>query len=100
MPVNDLLDMTLKEWNLLIKGARHRRLDGLEDMRLLSVMSARLQGGKDIKDITRKIEKERALIEQTESSYEHDQKKKKWERKEIRKIQQQALQRWLDERRE
>ncbi|UBH10073.1 hypothetical protein [Macrococcus armenti] len=98
VPLDDLLYMTLKEWELMIKGARHKRLDALEDLRLQAVMYARMTNGKDIKDINRKLEKERALINQTEGSYELDQKKKKWERKEIRKIQYQKLQEWLDER--
>lgn len=76
VPLDDLLYMTLKEWELMIKGARHKRLDALEDLRLQAVMYARMTNGKDIKDINRKLEKERALINQTEGSYELDQKKK------------------------
>lgn len=98
IPLDDLLCMTLKEWELMVKGARHRRLDALEDLRIQAVMHARMSNGKDIKDINRKLEKERALINQTEGSYELDQKKKKWERKQIRKIQDAAMQKWIDER--
>ncbi|WP_414052883.1 hypothetical protein [Macrococcus animalis] len=90
--------MTLKEWELMIKGARHSRLDKLEDLRLQAVMYARMTNGKDIKDINRNLEKERALINQSETSYEVDQKKKKWERKQIRKIREKAMQEWIDER--
>ncbi|KIX91473.1 hypothetical protein TP70_02370 [Staphylococcus microti] len=86
------------EWELYVKGARHRRLDVLEDMRLQSIMQARLSNGKDVKQITKQIERERKLIDQTASSIAHDQAKEKWLKREVAKVQRQALQRWLDEK--
>ncbi|WP_353419223.1 hypothetical protein PYH66_13985 (plasmid) [Staphylococcus delphini] len=81
-----------------MKGARHRRLDTLEDMRLQSIMQARLSNGKEIKNITKQLDRERKLIDQTESSIEHDQAKEKWLKREVAKVQRRALQRWLDEK--
>lgn len=90
--------MTPHEWEQMIKGARHRRLDRLEDMRTQSIMIAQLNNGKNVKSITKSIEKERALINQTETSYELDKRKKKEHDRAVRMVRQRALQRWIDKK--
>ncbi|MDO5375689.1 MAG: hypothetical protein Q4F01_05810 [Staphylococcus rostri] len=100
IPIHELDDLTVHEWELYVKGARHRRLDMLEDMRLQSIMQARLTNGKDIKAITKHIDRDRKLIDQTESSIEHDKEKDKWLKREVAKVQRRALQRWLDAKNE
>lgn len=92
--------MTPHEWEQMIKGARHRRLDRLEDMRTQSIMIAQLNNGKNVKSITKSIEKERALINQTETSYELDKRKKKEHDRAVRMVRQRALQRWIDKKNE
>ena len=92
--------MTPHEWEHMIKGARHRRLDRLEDMRTQSIMIAQLNNGKNVKSITKSIEKERALINQTETSYELDKRKKKEHDRAVRMVRQRALQRWIDKKNE
>ena len=92
--------MTPHEWEQMIKGARHRRLDKLEDMRTQSIMIAQLNNGKNVKSITKSIEKERALINQTETSYELDKRKKKEHDRAVRMVRQRALQRWIDKKNE
>lgn len=92
--------MTPHEWEQMIKGARHRRLDKLEDMRTQSIMIAQLNNGKNVKSITKSIEKERALINQTETSYELDKRKKKEHERAVRMVRQRALQRWIDKKNE
>ena len=92
--------MTPHEWEQMIKGARHRRLDVLEDMRTQSIMIAQLNNGKNVKSITKSIEKERALINQTETSYELDKRKKKEHDRAVRMVRQRALQRWIDKKNE
>ena len=92
--------MTPHEWEQMIKGARHRRLDRLEDMRTQSIMIAQLNNGKNVKSITKSIEKERALINQTETSYELDKRKKKEHDRAMRMVRQRALQRWIDKKNE
>lgn len=92
--------MTPHEWEQMIKGARHRRLDMLEDMRTQSIMIAQLNNGKNVKSITKSIEKERALINQTETSYELDKRKKKEHDRAVRMVRQRALQRWIDKKNE
>ena len=92
--------MTPHEWEQMIKGARHRRLDRLEDMRTQSIMFAQLNNGKNVKSITKSIEKERALINQTETSYELDKRKKKEHDRAVRMVRQRALQRWIDKKNE
>lgn len=98
--VRELELMTPHEWEQMIKGARHRRLDALEDMRLQSIMFAQLNNGKNVKGISKSIEKERALINQDENSYEHDKRKKKEHDRAVRMVRQKALQRWLDKKNE
>ena len=92
--------MTPHEWEQMIKGARHRRIDRLEDMRTQSIMIAQLNNGKNVKSITKSIEKERALINQTETSYELDKRKKKEHDRAVRMVRQRALQRWIDKKNE
>mgnify|MGYP006905489430 FL=1 len=96
IPIHELDQLTIKEWELYIKGARHRRLDILEDLRTQSIMQARLSGGKDIKKISKNLEHERQLIDKTETSVEHDKVHDKWIKRKTREVQRQALQRWLD----
>ncbi|AVO02303.1 hypothetical protein A9958_07780 [Staphylococcus simulans] len=96
IPIHELEQLTIKEWELYIKGARHRRLDTLEDLRTQSIMQARLSGGKDIKKISKNLEHERQLIDKTETSVEHDKAHEKWIKHKTREVQRQALQRWLD----
>ena len=98
VPIPELELMTPHEWEQMIKGARHRRLDSLEDMRTQSVMFAHMNNGKNIKSINKKIDKERALINKTESSYEHDKQKTKEHQRAVREVQRRALQRWLDKK--
>ena len=98
--VSELELMTPHEWEQMIKGARHRRLDRLEDMRTQSIMIAQLNNGKNVKSITKSIEKERALINQTETSYELDKRKKKEHDRAVRMVRQRALQRWIDKKNE
>ncbi len=90
--------MTPREWNLRIKGARHRRLDALEDMRLQAVMMASLTNGKGIQKITKRLDKERKLIDQSSTSAEYDEKKQKDFDKRVRAVQRRAMQKWLDEK--
>lgn len=92
--------MTPHEWEQMIKGARHRRLDRLEDMRTQSIMIAQLNNGKNVRSISKSIDKERALINQTETSYELDKRKKKEHDRAVRMVRQRALQRWIDKKNE
>lgn len=96
--MNELELLTPHEWEQMVKGARHRRLDALEDMRTQSIMFARMSNGKDVKGITKQLEKERALINQTESSFEYDKRKKREHEREVRRVRQRALQGWLDKK--
>lgn len=98
IPVPELELLTPHEWEQMIKGARHKRLDGLEDMRTQSIMFAQLNNGKNVKQISKKIEEERALINQSKSSYEYDKKQKRKHARATRMVQQKALQRWLDKK--
>ena len=94
--VQELELLTPHEWEQMIKGARHRRLDGLEDMRTQSIMFAQLNNGKNVKAISKKLDEERALINQTKSSYEFDKVQKRKHERAKRIVRQRALQRWLD----
>ena len=94
--VQELELLTPHEWEQMIKGARHRRLDGLEDMRTQSIMFAQLNNGKNIKAISKKLDEERALINQTKSSYEFDKEQKRKHERAKRIVRQRALQGWLD----
>src|SRR5699024_9180837 len=96
IPVPELELLTPHEWEQMIKGARHRRLDGLEDMRTQSIMFAQLNNGKNVKTISKKLDEERALINQTKSSYEFDKEQKRKHERAKRIVRQRALQRWLD----
>ena len=98
VPMNELLELTPHEWEQMIKGARHRRIDSIEDMRLQSVMIARLNNGKDIKSINKDLQKERALINQSETSYELEKQKEKERKKHIRRVQRKAFSEWLEKR--
>ena len=69
-------------------------------MRTQSIMIAQLNNGKNVKSITKSIEKERALINQTETSYELDKRKKKEHDHAVRMVRQRALQRWIDKKNE
>lgn len=86
----------------MIKGARHRRLDMLEDMRLQSVMSAHMSNGKksagQLKKIDEKLRKERKMINQSETSTDYEDKKQKDFDKRVRAVQREAFQKWIDEK--
>lgn len=86
----------------MIKGARHRRLDMLEDMRLQSVMSAHMSNGKksagQLKKIDEKLQKERKMINQSETSTDYEDKKQKDFDKRVRSVQREAFQKWIDEK--
>lgn len=94
--VSELELMTPHEWEQMIKGARHRRLDRLEDMRTQSIMFAQLNNGKNVKAISKKIDEERALINKTESAHEYDKEQKRKHERATRLVRQRALQHWLD----
>lgn len=98
IPVPELELLTPHEWEQMIKGARHRRLDGLEDMRTQSIMFAQLNNGKNVKQISKKIEEERALINQSKTDYEYEKKQRRRHARATRMVQQKALQRWLDKK--
>lgn len=80
----------------MVKGARHRRLDALEDMRIQSVMIASMTNGKGIQKITKHLDKERKMIDQSEDSVDYEQKKTKDFNKRVRAVQRAAMQKWLD----
>lgn len=86
----------------MIKGARHRRLDMLEDMRLQSVMSAHMSNGKksagQLKKIDEKLQKERKMINQSETSTDYEDKKQKDFDKRVRAVKREAFQKWIDEK--
>ena len=100
IPLEELHQMTIKEWEFYIKGARHRRLDNLEDMRLQSIMIAKLSNGKDIKSIARTIDEERRLIDGNSSKEYEDKAHKKKISRARREVQREALQKWLDSKKE
>ncbi|WP_156823545.1 hypothetical protein [Salinicoccus albus] len=88
----------------MIKGARHRRLDKLEDMRLQAVMSAHMSNGKKsagkIKKIDDTLKKERKMINETESSKDYEQEKSRDFNKRVQAVKRRAMQKWLDKKRE
>lgn len=104
MPITELELMTPHEWEQMIKGARHRRLDNLEDMRLQAIMSAHLSNGKKaasgMKKIDDSLKKERKMINQAESSVDYEKKKDKAFNKRIREVQRKAMQEWLDKKKQ
>lgn len=98
MPITELEMLTPHEWEQMIKGARHRRLDGLEDMRTQAIMFAQLTNGKNVKQISKKIEEERALINQSKSDYEYEKQQRRKHNRAVRMVRQRALQDWLDKK--
>lgn len=82
----------------MVKGARHRRLDNLEDMRTQSIMFAHLNNGKNVKKITKHIETERKAINEAKNSSDYEHKKSKAFDKRVRAVQRKALQEWLDKK--
>lgn len=83
-----------------MKGARHRRLDAIEDMRLQAVMSAHMSNGKKsagkLKKIDDSLKKERKMIDQSETNIDYERKKSKDFNKRVRDVQRRAMQKWLD----
>jgi len=100
IPLEELHQMTIKEWEFYIKGARHRRLDALEDMRLQAYMFSNLNNGKNIKSITRTINEERRMIDGNSSKEYEDKAHKKKISRARREVQREALQKWLDKKKE
>ena len=104
VPVYELELMTPHEWEQMIKGARHRRLDNLEDMRLQAIMSTHLSNGKKaaggMKKIDDSLKKERKMINQAETSVDYEKKKDKALNKRIREGQRKAMQEWLDKKKQ
>ena len=94
--------MTPYEWEQMMKGARHRRLDVIEDMRLQAVMSAHMSNGKKsagkLKKIDDSLKKERKMIDQSETNVDYERKKSKDFKKRVRDVQRRAMQKWLDKK--
>lgn len=95
IPEADIWQMTPKYWRNLIKGARHQRLDRLEDSLFAAGAMARMNNGANVKAQKRYIDEQRESIDKPKEQIEYDKWFNKERNKHIRKKQVSDMDDWL-----
>lgn len=95
IPEHEIWQMTPRHWRNLIKGARHRRLDTLEDGLFTANAMARMTNGANVKPQKRYIEEQRELIDKDKEQVKYEKWVDKHRRKHVRKKQVADMDAWL-----
>lgn len=95
IPEDDIWQMTPRHWKNLIKGAKHERLDRLDDGMFQANATARMSNGSNVKSLKRYVEEQRELIDKSKEQADYDKWVEKYRRKHIRKKQVAAMDEWL-----
>lgn len=97
IPRSEVMEMTPREWRNLIDGARHSRLDKLEDSIFEATAIARLNNGQKITQMTRNLEEQRAMIDNSKDEYEYQKEKEKVRKRYVYRTQKADMADWWDE---